>query len=109
MKFHSIRNALEYQTYCPSCSSAMLIDDRYAETKVEWRNGKQTNRLLWRTQDSEEIIIDPDSSYVEFVEKYFVPKYVVGSYTGQTPIRAYPQPKKIYDGHLYERIGMTCD
>lgn len=110
MKFNSLRHALNYQATCPVCCSAMLIDDRYAETRVEWRNGKQTTRLLWKTEDSEEIILDPDSSYVEFVEKYAAPEYVVGtSYSGQTPIRQYPKPKRLYDGHLYERIGMTCD
>lgn len=112
MKFHLIRQALEYQTHCPICSSSLLIDDRYAETKIDWDEGKERTRLLWKTQDGEEMIIDPDSSCVRFVDKYFVPEYVVGTsnYSSQAYMgRIIPRAKRVYDGLLYERIGMTCD
>lgn len=110
-RFYSMRDALEYRKHCPICSSSLLIDDRYAETKTDWDEGKQTTKLLWRTEDSEEIVIDPDSSSVSFIDKYFAPEYVVGTsnYSSQTSMGRIPKAKKIYDGHLYERIGMTCD
>jgi hypothetical protein len=111
-RFVSMRDALEYRKRCPICSSQLLIDDRYAETKIDWDEGKERTRLLWKTQDGEEMIIDPDSSCVRFVDKYFVPEYVVGTsnYSSQAYMgRIIPKAKKVYDGHLYERIGMTCD
>lgn len=90
----------------------MLIDDHYAEAKTDWQDGKQTLRLLWRSEDGEKMILNPDSSHVEFVEKYFAPEYIAGSsnYSSQAYMGCIiPKAKKIYDGHLYERMGMTCD
>lgn len=107
MKFHLIRQALEYQSHCPICSSPMLIDDHYAEAKTDWQDGKQTLKLIWRSEDGEKMVLDPDSSHIVFVEKFFAPEYVTGTnYGGQPSLKG---AKKIYDGHLYERMGMTCD
>jgi hypothetical protein len=107
MKFHSIRDAISYQSTCPVCHSKMLFNDRYAELKTELGiNRSPRTKILWKT-DREEILIDVDSDYVEIVNKYFETVPMVTSYTGTVPQRFSTKP--VYDGHLYERLGMTCD
>jgi hypothetical protein len=106
-KFKNLRDAINFRSHCPFCAERLVVGDRYAEQKTTFDiEGKNLVRIVWRTQDNEEMIFDVDSGFVEILYK-FSNDYLI--YTGVDAVVNRGRPaRRIYDGHLYESMKFIC-
>ena len=105
-RFYTLLDAINYQTDCPICHKKLRINDRHAELKVRWRLGAhQEQTLVWKLADSDELIVNLQNNHIEMIQKTakMTPVYEVGS------ISPHYIGAPIYDGILYERLGVECD